>query len=70
MRLEKVDRSAILDALRNRKEPNAQSNDDNVVDEAVDEEPVIPAFRLITEFKNGIYFYNIHEPTESWVCLI
>lgn len=57
MRLEKIDKnqpSIILDVLR-------KSNNANK------EEESIPAFRLVTEFINGIYFYNIHEPIETWV---
>lgn len=78
MQLEKVDRSVILDTLRKRNKDvnnnvNANNNDNNnniddaLADNSPGDQPGIPAFRLITEFKNGIYFYNIHEPTESWV---
>lgn len=70
MRLEKVERSSmILDVLRKKKLAQEGLNQNNAdqLDENANEEPAIPAFRLITEFKNGIYFYNIHEPTESWV---
>lgn len=76
MRLEKVDRSSmILDALRKKKQQQPGGSIDGVDHvksgdlpaDTLAEEPVIPAFRLITEFKNGIYFYNIHEPIESWV---
>lgn len=48
----KSESSLIIDALLNPSDEN--------------DEPSIPVFRLVSEFINGIYFYNIHEEIESW----
>ena len=60
-------RSEQIDVLK-KKTLSTKSRDQNInLNENAIDVLEIPTLKLITEFKNGIYFYNIHEQIESWV---